>query len=237
MLALSQEQFQQRPLMSQVSEEAGGHIIKPTNSCKTAGAVPACKETRGTNIYRLLPKTYRHSGSPAAASNSFHSSALEWVKYHSNYKTQDAGELGFRNGSSKLLPFFSSQWEERQKEREVRKKAKKHTYHTLYILRVCIYKYIKLPFCAWERKETESANQGWWNRLTWTLHVSPRSQFKHLYSCSATFFATLGEGMYFIKNISFTWRSCQLTNTMKKEETESVLCVPKNKLVKEMLFF
>ena len=68
-----------------------------------------CKETRGTNIYRLLPKTYRHSGSPAVASNSFHSSVLAWVKYHSNYKTQDAGELGFRNGSSKLLPFFSSQ--------------------------------------------------------------------------------------------------------------------------------
>lgn len=39
--------------------------------------------------------------------------------------------------------------------------------------------------------------------------------------------ATLSEGIYFIKNISFTWRSCQLTNTMKREEAESVLCAQK----------
>lgn len=51
MLALSQEQFQQRPLMSQVSEEAGGHIIKPTNSCKTAGAVPRCARKHGAQIF------------------------------------------------------------------------------------------------------------------------------------------------------------------------------------------
>lgn len=109
-LALSQGQFQQGPLMSQVSAEIGDLVTKPTNPCMAAEVASLCARRNGTQIFiGCCPRHISTSAPPLQPTNSFHSSQLAWVKYRSNYKTQDAGQENFRNGSSKLLPFFSSQ--------------------------------------------------------------------------------------------------------------------------------
>lgn len=87
---------------------------------------------------------------------------------------------------------------------------------------VCVCTHINilsLPFVLGrEKSEQQSAIQGQSDRLKPTSYVSLRSQHQHLHSGSATFHSPLAEGIYFIKNISFTWRSCQLTNKWEEKK-------------------
>lgn len=147
-----------------------GHIIKPTNSCKTAGAVPRCARKHGAQIFigcclRLIG-TAAAPLQPLTAFTHPHWSGWN-ITAIIKLRMLESWALGMAPANC-----FHFQFTVRKAEREV--KRKQSIPNTRCIFCVCIYKYIKLPFCAWERKETESANQGWWNRLTWTLHVSPR---------------------------------------------------------------
>lgn len=102
----------------------------------------------------------------------------------------------------------------------------------------CLWTYINIlsfPLVLWRGKSSNQQLRD--NQTDWSKHLLclGGAALTSLFLLSYLHF-TLGEGIYFIKNISFTWRSCQPTEWKEKKLRVFFVCQTIS-LVKKMLFF